>query len=1302
MMPFTQLFSSDFMPHGACYLWESHILWLHVIADSLIAFSYYCIPIILIYFIRKNRGLPFNSIFWMFGSFILACGTTHVLEVWNVWHGDYLLAGIMKAVTAAISVLTTGMLIPLVPKVMSLPERAHLQNVNRDLERQIQQHKRFDDPVDVPAKRRIASGLVLALVLTAVTGISAWHSAARAAEDAFWVSHTYEVREVIQRTTRHAIQVETTARAFALSGEEQLLLHYEEARHDTLNDQQILRRLTADNQSQQQRLDILEVQIQAAIEFANSIIARRRQLGAYPGGADALEIERHLETVRSTSQALYEEESRLLIQRVERAGRGQFLTRLIAIVGALLAAGFWLLAWLAVNREIGVSARARSQLNTLNAELEKRVEQRTEDLQREILKRTRAQENAERLAAVVESSDDAIISKTLQGVITAWNTGAKKVFGYTADEAIGKPMSMLIPPDRVGEEATILNRIGHGVSVEHFETVRMKKDGTLIDVSVTISPIRDNTGRVMGASKVARDITERKRAETARHESDLKFHMLVNVVPQFVWICTPDGFNVYFNDRWFEYTGLTLEETHGFGWNTPFHPDDRQTSAEAWKRSAATGETYTVESRLRAADGSYRWFLMLGEPLRNAVGTIIQWFGTCTDIEDMKRAQAALRQSEERFQILANTIPQLVWMAEPNGDIFWYNQRWYDFTGTTFEQMSGWGWQSVHDPEVLPKVMEGWKRAIANGHPFEMEFPLRGADGRFANFLTRVVPLTDSNARIVRWFGTNTDITELKQTQDKLSEHSKVLDLAQVMVRDMDSRIVLWSSGAEKLCGFQRDEALGKISHKLLQTQFPEPVEEIEEKLIRDGSWEGELIHRKRDGSTVTVVSVWVLHHDSHGKPLRILESLTDITARKEAREKLIVLAQELSQQATELARSREALETQSRLLQSVLNSMGEGLLAADRQGELILSNPAAIELLGEGVASVPPDQWSDYYRVCQGDGKTLLPREEFPLARAIRGEINNTELFLTRPGPEPEVWVEVSAGPLKDKDGELRGGVMAIRDVTQRKSAEREIKKLNDELEQRVIERTAQLQIANQELESFSYSVSHDLRAPLRHIGGFSKMLVEEYGASLDPGAKHYLDRIQAGTHKMGLLIDELLNLARVGRHALNRQPTKLNPIIADIISILEADFEGRHVDWVIEDLPPVSCDPVLVKQIFQNLLANALKFTRGREQARIEVTHRLREEDGQLVFMVRDNGVGFSMKYVDKLFGVFQRLHRPEDFEGTGIGLATVQRIVLKHGGRVWAEGEIDKGAAFQFTLEVATKTEAKVQQAVAGGNV
>jgi PAS domain S-box-containing protein len=1327
---FRQLLSPDFMPHGYCYLWDARMVWLHVISDGLIALSYYCIPIVLIYFIRKNRDIPFNRIFWMFGTFILACGTTHLMEIWNVWHGSYLLAGVMKALTAVVSVITAAMLIPLVPKVISLPGRAHLQEVNRKLEKEIAERKRFDALIKDPLRRRVTAGFIVAVLLTLFIGFSAWRGAQRAEQDAYWVSHTHEVMETIQRTTRHVIEAGTSARAFALTGQEPLLAHYTTARQSVYEDEGKLRLLTADNLSQQRRLDVLEPQVLAAFNFSESIITKRRKVQSYPGGGDSLETERLLDVVRATTQDMYAEETRLLSQRTQRAGEGQRWARIVALGGALLAVGLWSLARFAVDREIDVSARARAQVNTLNAELEQRVEQRTAALQSEIAERKRTEEVREQLAAIVDSSEDAIISKDLNGIINAWNGGAQKIFGYSAAEVVGHPMVMLFPAELVSEEAGILARIRRGESVEHYETVRVRKDGTRIDVSATISPIKNSSGKIVGASKIARDISQHKRAE------------------------------------------------------------------EALKNSLATSE-------------------------------------------------AALQElADQKFALDQHAI---VAITNVQGTITYVNDKFCAISQYSEEELIGQNHRILNSGHHPFEFFQQMYHTIANGQVWHGEIKNRAKDGSFYWVDTTIVPFVAADGKPRQYVAIRADITERKLAAEALLEQAKVLDLAQVMVRDMKGYIVVWSLGLQRLYGYSREEAVGRVSHELLETQFPEPLGQIEAELERTGSWEGELVHRTRDGSRVVVASNWVLHRDAQGRPLRVLESNTDvterrlaaealkeslatnqaalkeladqkfaldqhaivaitnvqgtityvndkfcaisqyskgeligqnhrilnsghhpfeffqqmyhtiahgnvwhgeiknrakdgsvywvdttivpfmgadgkprqyvairadITERKRAAEALAGQALELSRYAGELSTSQEALQGQTLMLQSVLDSMSEGLVVADENGKFVIWNPAAEKIVGLGAMNVPSEEWNKHYGVFLPDTVTPFPPEQNPLLRAIHGEVCSAEMFLRNAELAEGVWIDSSASPLKNKDNLARGAVIAFRDITQRKKDEQKIRQLNDELEGRVIERTAQLETANKELESFSYSVSHDLRAPLRHIGGFSKMLVEEFGSTLDPTAQHYLDRIQSGTQKMGQLVDELLGLARVGRHAVSRQPTNMNSIVAEVISMLQPDSEGQDVKWVIADLPTVECDAVLVKQVIQNLLANALKFTSPRraadgkpgagtsaaKQPVIEVGYK--EEDGQGVFMVRDNGVGFNMKYVDKLFGVFQRLHRAEDFAGTGIGLATVQRIVQKHGGRVWAEGEQDKGAVFYFTLSVQTRTESKSNGATAGG--
>ncbi|MGH9353526.1 MAG: ATP-binding protein, partial [Terriglobia bacterium] len=255
------------------------------------------------------------------------------------------------------------------------------------------------------------------------------------------------------------------------------------------------------------------------------------------------------------------------------------------------------------------------------------------------------------------------------------------------------------------------------------------------------------------------------------------------------------------------------------------------------------------------------------------------------------------------------------------------------------------------------------------------------------------------------------------------------------------------------------------------------------------------------------------------------------------------------------------------------------------------------------------------------------------------------------------------------------------IRDITDRKQAENEIRRLNEGLERRVQLRTFELEAVNRELEAFTYSVAHDLRVPLRHIEGFTKILTADFSAEMKPGAQEYLQHITDGAQSMTRLIDDLLNLAHITQQNLKVQAAELNPLVEKVISELKPEMEGREIEWKIGALPSMDCDPGLMKQVFFNLLSNAIKYTRPRKPAVIQVGQ-MTGKDGLVIF-VRDNGVGFNMASADRLFGAFQRLHRKEDFEGTGIGLATVRRIIHKHGGRIWADAETNEGAAFYFTL-------------------
>jgi light-regulated signal transduction histidine kinase (bacteriophytochrome) len=255
--------------------------------------------------------------------------------------------------------------------------------------------------------------------------------------------------------------------------------------------------------------------------------------------------------------------------------------------------------------------------------------------------------------------------------------------------------------------------------------------------------------------------------------------------------------------------------------------------------------------------------------------------------------------------------------------------------------------------------------------------------------------------------------------------------------------------------------------------------------------------------------------------------------------------------------------------------------------------------------------------------------------------------------------------------------------DISARESAEAEVRRLNIELEARIAERTQQLEIANRELESFSYSVSHDLRAPLRAINGFCDILFEDHAAQLPEEMLHYLQRIRDAGLRMGELIDDLLDFSRLSRQTLKRAPVDMSALAQQAVQEAEAQRGDRRIEFRIDQLPPCQGDTSLLRQVWINLISNAVKYTRGRQLAVVEIGSEM--VDGVPVYFVRDNGIGFDMRYAGKLFGVFQRLHRADEFEGTGVGLAIVHRVLQRHGGRIWAEAVPDRGATFHFTISV-----------------
>jgi PAS domain S-box-containing protein len=368
--------------------------------------------------------------------------------------------------------------------------------------------------------------------------------------------------------------------------------------------------------------------------------------------------------------------------------------------------------------------------------------------------------------------------------------------------------------------------------------------------------------------------------------------------------------------------------------------------------------------------------------------------------------------------------------------------------------------------------------------------------------------------------------------------------------------------------------------------------------------------------------------------------------------------------------------------LAAIVESSDDAIISKTLDGRITAWNRGAEKVFGYSAAEIV--------------GKlilVLLPPERIDeesdiLARIRRGE--SVEHFETvrirKDGTRIDVSVTIS--PIRDSNGAIVGASKVARDITQRKADELEIRTLNEDLEEKIAKRTEQQEATNHELEAFCYSVSHDLCTPLRHIGGFVRILVNDFGPAMAGEARDYLQNIQDAVRRMELLVDALLKMAVLRRQSLKLRHSELNPIVDDVVSMLQPECYGRDVEWRIAKLPALDCDPILMGQVFQNLLGNALKYSRGRPKAVIEVGT-IRQPGEPAIIFVRDNGAGFNLQYAEKLFGVFQRFHKESEFEGTGIGLATVHRIIEKHGGTIWAESKPDYGATFSFALQMTEQT-------------
>ncbi len=731
-----------------------------------------------------------------------------------------------------------------------------------------------------------------------------------------------------------------------------------------------------------------------------------------------------------------------------------------------------------------------------------------------------------------------------------------------------------------------MRRIARGESVKHLETVRICKDRRLIDISATISPIVDQAGNIIGASKIARDITDRKQMQQQLKESDAAFRGMFDQSAVGVAHMSLDGRLQLVNQRFADILGRTREQLQGSALDQIQQPDGESGEARMLQRLLVDEvQSFAFEGRYRKPSGSFVWISMTASLVRDAYGAPFHIVAIMEDIDVRKQMELQLLEREEQFRTMANAITQLAWIARADGEIYWYNDRWYEYFGTTPEQMERQGWKGLHDPSVLPDVLAKWNDSLARGKPFDMEFPLRGGDGKYRTFLTRICPVKDQVGNVTRWVGTNTDVEALKQAEEEI----------RVLNAELEQRV---------------DQRTSQL----------------------------EVANRELRHSQAEIKSIF--------------ESLPGL---------YLVLTPTLTIVSASDAYLKATLTTR------------EGIL-----GRKLFD-----------IFPFNPDQTDD-------PGVTNLKTS---LDRVVKNAVADTMAIqrydVRRPDQsfEERYWSPINS-PVFDADRRIKYIVHRVEEVTEfmhRKTATADSpEELSSQLQQMEAEvfRSSQtlqetnlkLEAANKEMEAFSYSVSHDLRAPLRGMDGYVRMLKEDFADRLGVEGDRMLNVVSSEARRMGRLIDDLLAFSRLGRLPIDRVSIDMTELARNSCESATADLSAKP-QFSIEPLPEAQGDIAMLRQVFANLVGNAVKFSAGRATPMIEIGSST--VDGQIVYYVKDNGVGFDEKYSHKLFAVFQRLHSETDFEGTGVGLALVQRVILRHGGKVWAEGTPGSGATFFFTL-------------------
>jgi len=942
---------------------------------------------------------------------------------------------------------------------------------------------------------------------------------------------------------------------------------------------------------------------------------------------------------------------------------------------------------LAVSRDITEQHLQQESIQRFNAELESAVRQRTEELAVAKERISMALAEAE---AMYDHAPCGYHSVDADGTVVFINRTELEWLGYERHEIVGKlHFRDLLSPEQVPKARERLARIVAGENLEPTEFTVHRRDGSTFVALISSTAVTDARGHFVRTVNAVVDITQRKAAEVALAAQSNFLHTITSSVPVQLAFFDRSLICRFANASYARWLKGTPEQLVGLHLSQIARPQDFA-AARPRLAGALRGEPQRFEGERVFPDGTvfyasidYTPYWLDGE----VAGLFIQML----DITERKasedlvsHANCQLNQALDQAQALYNQAPCGYHSLDIQGTFVSINDTELDWLGYSRDEVVGkLGFRDVIPASDVP-LLEARMRKILKDDALEgVEYQMRRRDGSTFHALLSSSAVRDKDGRFLRSNTTVVDISRRKAAETSLQDNQRFLqtitDHVPGLIAYLDADLRFRFANAEHLrvYGMDPSHILGQHISACVRPDVWADIKPRMEATLAGQEQNFTTWRPTVDGKQI-FVSARYLPDVQDGKIKGLFVQIIDITERKLIEERVSNLNDELEQRIRE--RSAELLEAEQRFRLMVDNLRDYCIFFMDAEGLITDWTDSAQRMDGYSPTQMLGRHYGVLFDPANPEHGRVRADQMLRLA-ASRGQHELHNWHTRKDGTQ--YWSHSVLIALRDDSGELRGFAKINRDMTDAKRLDDLMRNINDELENRVVERTEQLLAANKDLESFSYSVSHDLRSPLRHISSFVSLLEEHMGSQCDEISARYLNTIGNSARHMSQLIDGLLAFSRLGRAAVNVTPVDFQLLVEAVVAQIGHDTEGRVVDWVIApDLPLVQGDALLLREVWANLLGNAYKYSRPRERSRIEVGWSVDPVVGY-TFFVRDNGVGFDTKYAQKLFGVFQRLHRASEFEGTGIGLALTRRIIERHSGSIWAESELGVGSVFYFSL-------------------